>query len=424
MNLHYYKGKGYRARLLAYAMAAGTVIVTVAMTQFPKDAFDAAIMGLNLWWNVVFPALLPFFVLSEILMGIGVVHFIGVLLEPLMRPLFNVPGVGAFALSMGLASGYPMDAVITSKFRKGKLCTAVEAERLLSFTNTADPLFMFGAVAVGMFGMPELGVTIAIAHYLSSFLVGLVFRYHGRARDRHKTDSPSEGSRQGNILIRAFRALYNAKVQDSRSFGQLLGDSVKNSMQTVLLIGGFIILFSVFLRILQAVGITTCLTVSVGFLLEHLGFNLNLASSIVSGFFEIDLGTLAAAQAEAPLVEKVAVAGAIIAWSGLCVHGQVASIVIESGIRMGPYLFGRLLHAIFAAILTVLFLGPAQPVLNQVVVPVFQSTNIQAFPFWLNRFVHLTYQMGVCLAILIALSLLYYLYHSITCEFRRILQRR
>ena len=39
----------------------------------------------------------------------GVVHFLGVLLEPLMRPLFNVPGVGAFALSMGLAAGYPMD---------------------------------------------------------------------------------------------------------------------------------------------------------------------------------------------------------------------------------------------------------------------------------------------------------------------------
>jgi sporulation integral membrane protein YlbJ len=272
--------------------------------------------------------------------------------------------------------------------------------------------------------MPELGATIAIAHYLSSFLVGLVFRYHGRSRDQYITDSPIEGAGQGNIIIRAFRALYSAKVQDGRTFGQLLGDSVKNSMQTVLLIGGFIILFSVFLRILQATGITTCLTVSVGFLLEHVGFNLNLASAIVSGLFEIDLGTLAAAQADAPLVEKVAVAGAIIAWSGLSVHGQVASIVIESGIRMGPYLFGRLLHAIFAAILTVLFLGPAQPVLKQVAVPVFQSTTMQTFPFWLNRFVHLTYQMGVCLAILIGLSLLYYLYHSITCEFRRILQRR
>ncbi|MCE5286924.1 MAG: sporulation integral membrane protein YlbJ, partial [Pelosinus sp.] len=89
----------YRSRLLTYFIAFSAVLITLAMVVYPKDAFDSAITGLNLWWNVVFPSLLPFFVLSEILMGLGVVHFIGVLLEPLMRPLFNVPGIGAFALS-------------------------------------------------------------------------------------------------------------------------------------------------------------------------------------------------------------------------------------------------------------------------------------------------------------------------------------
>ena len=93
------RGKGYRSRLLAYSMALCAVFITIAMVQYPKPTFDAAIMGLNLWWTVVFPSLLPFFILSEILMGLGVVHFIGVLLEPLMRPVFNVPGIGAFALS-------------------------------------------------------------------------------------------------------------------------------------------------------------------------------------------------------------------------------------------------------------------------------------------------------------------------------------
>ena len=45
-------------------------------------------------------------------MGMGVVHFIGVLMEPLMRPLFNVPGTGAFVLAMGIASGYPLGAAL------------------------------------------------------------------------------------------------------------------------------------------------------------------------------------------------------------------------------------------------------------------------------------------------------------------------
>jgi len=68
----------------------------------------------------------------------------------------------------------------------------------------------------------------------------------------------------------------------------------------------------------------------------------------VIGLFEIDLGTLAASQAEADLVQRVAVAGAIVAWSGLSVHGQVASVLTGTDIRMGPYLLARLVHAIFA----------------------------------------------------------------------------
>lgn len=420
MAFQFRKVKGYRSRLFAYIMAFGTVVVTIAMTQYPKDAFDAAIMGLNLWWNIVFPSLLPFFILSEILMGFGVVHFIGVLLEPLMRPMFNVPGVGAFALSMGLASGYPMDAVITSKFRRNKLCTAVEAERLLSFTNTADPLFMFGAVAVGMFAMPELGNIFAISHYLSSFMVGIFFRFHGRKRERHVADHVEELNGT-NIMVRAFRSLYQAKLQDGRSFGQLLGDSVKNSMQTILLIGGFIILFSVFLRILQAVGVTAFLSTAAVLLLKSVGYDTSLTSALVSGFFEIDLGTLAAAQADAPLVEKAAVASAIIAWSGLSVHGQVASIVIESGIRMGPYFVGRLLHAILAGILTIIFLGPAQPVARQLAVPVFLDAGRSlAMPFWLDRFLQLTCQVGIFLLLLLILSLSYYIYDTIAQGFRQV----
>lgn len=361
------RAKRYRSRLLTYAMAFGTVFITVSLVKYPKEAFDSAITGLNLWWNVVFPSLLPFFILSEILMGLGIVHFIGVLLEPLMRPLFNVPGIGAFALSMGLASGYPMDAVITSRFRKNKLCSAVEAERLLSFTNTADPLFMFGAVAVGMFGMPQLGPTIALAHYLSSFLVGFLFRYHGTNQDKSVADAAKPS---GNILIRAFRALYQARQEDKRSLGQLLGDSVKSSMNTILLIGGFIIVFSVILQIVSSIGATAFLNTGFVFILQTIGFNTNLAPALVTGMFELDIGAMAASQADASLVERVAIAGAVIAWSGLSVHGQVASIVIESGIRMTPYMVGRLLHAVLAAGITMLLMNYSSTVANYITVPV------------------------------------------------------
>lgn len=123
-----------------------TTFITICIIIFSENAFQAALEALNVWWEVVFPSLLPFFIIAEILMGLGVVHFLGTLLEPLMKPLFKVPGVGAFAMAMGLASGYPIGAKITANLRRNKMCTKTEAERLISFTNTADPLFMVGAV--------------------------------------------------------------------------------------------------------------------------------------------------------------------------------------------------------------------------------------------------------------------------------------
>ena len=56
-----------------------------------------------------------------------------------MRPLFNVPGVGAFVVAMGLASGYPIGAVLTARLRREGQLTVAEAERLMGFCNTAEP---------------------------------------------------------------------------------------------------------------------------------------------------------------------------------------------------------------------------------------------------------------------------------------------
>lgn len=359
-------------------LGAGFVsLLTLALVVYPEDGVNAAVGGLKIFWEIVLPSLLPFFVLSEIMLGMGVVHFIGVLLEPLMRPLFNVPGVGAFALSMGLAAGYPMDAVITGKFRRSRMCTKVEGERLLSFTNTADPLFIFGAVAVGMFGRPDLGITLAIAHYIASFTVGIIFKYY------HYDDLPlDEGSQVNNhkesVFRRAARALFKARREDGRPFGRLMGDAVKESMTTLLMIGGFIMLFSVLVRMASVFGILKLVTPVIGNILKIFNISPDLARSVFDGILEIDLGTMAASRAAVPLLDKAVVASWVIAWSGLCVHGQVASVIHDTDIRMSPYVIARLLHGTFAAFYTWVLLGPLAPAIapvSRLVIPVGTKFN-------------------------------------------------
>lgn len=346
-----------RTRISAVVWAAAAAILTIALVLYPDTALEAAKDGLTLFLNVVFPSLLPFFILSEIMLALGIVHFIGVLFEPLMRPVFNVPGEGAFVLSMGLAAGYPMDAVITARFRKQRMCTQIEGERMLAFSNTADPLFIFGAVAVGMFAIPGIGKTLALAHYISAFLVGITFRFYGMG---DRTMSP-ERHRSGNILGRAVEALVKARDEDGRPFGQIMGDAVNDSIKTLWMICGFIMLFATMVRMIDVVGLYPTIAMPFEMVFRLAGTELSLVKASVAGLLEIDLGAVAAAKAAAPLVQQVAVAGAIIAWSGLSVHGQVASVLTGTDIRMQPYVLARLLHAILAYMATLFLMQRVDP---------------------------------------------------------------
>ena len=70
------------------------IFLTATVITHPQASLQASKNGLAMWWEVVFPSLLPFFILSELLISFGIVRFVGVLLEPFMRPIFRVPGVG------------------------------------------------------------------------------------------------------------------------------------------------------------------------------------------------------------------------------------------------------------------------------------------------------------------------------------------
>lgn len=361
---------------MTYVMAITATLITAAMVVYPDVAFQSAVKGLRLWWDIVFPALLPFFIGSEILMGLGVVHFMGVLLEPLMRPLFNCPGAGSFVLAMGLASGYPLGAILTARLRRQALCSKTEAERLMTVSNTADPLFMSGACAVGMFQAPWVGNIICAGHYLSVLLVGLLMRFYKMlSKDRSKAiEAPG-----GNMLARALGAMMDFREKDGRPFGQVAGEAVRQSVNSLLLIGGFIILFSSIIAVLDVVGVTHAIAEMLTALLAPLGVDTKTIPALVSGIFEITNGTQIASQAGAPLPQRVMAATAIITWSGISVHMQVAAMIQGTDINMAPYVGARLLQATIAGAIALWLTGPGPSAARGLALPVFAAIPWGAF---------------------------------------------
>lgn len=336
-------------------LAIGTIFLTLLLIMFPEQVFDASVRGLNIWWKIVFPALLPFFIMSELLIGFGVVKFIGVLFEPIMRPLFNVPGAGSFAWVMGMASGYPSGAKITTRLREEKHLTQIEAERLVSFTNNASPLFILGALSVGIFNDAKLGVLLATCHYGGNALVGLCMRFHGRTKDKHRKLK----QREKVSLSRAFREMHQTRMKDTRPVGKILGDAVVNSIQTLIMVGGFIILFSVLSRLLYMTGITSSISIFFQVVLQTLSLPAELSIPLISGLFEITLGSqLVADIGNISILHVAIIVSFILGFNGFSVQAQVSSIIAKTDIRFTPYFISRLLHGTIASILAVFFFKP------------------------------------------------------------------
>ncbi len=346
-------------------LTVSATILAISLMVFPQESLEASKNGLNMWWKVVFPSLLPFLIVSELLIGLGVVKFVGVLLEPLMRPLFRVPGVGGFVWAMGLASGFPAGAKFSARLRQEGHLSQIEAERLASFTNSSNPLFIFGAVAVGFFKNANLGIILALAHYLGNVCVGIVMRFYGK-------ESPEESKGKGQkMTIRgALSMLHQTRIKDNKPIGKLLGDAVHSSIQTLLMVGGFIILFSVINKILYHLHIIAILGKIVEVLLASLSFPVMLSIPFISGLFEITLGSQLASDVQnATLLQQAIITSFILGFSGLSVQAQVASILAQTDIRFKPFFVARILQGIFASVFTLLFWNPVYMRLSQKELP-------------------------------------------------------
>ncbi|MFY9141196.1 MAG: nucleoside recognition domain-containing protein, partial [Thermacetogeniaceae bacterium] len=89
------------------------LLYALGVISYPSASFEAAQQGLKTWWEIVLPSLLPFFIIAELLIKLGFVAFLGTLLEPAMRPLFNLPGCSGFIMAVSYLSGFPLCAILT-----------------------------------------------------------------------------------------------------------------------------------------------------------------------------------------------------------------------------------------------------------------------------------------------------------------------
>ncbi len=321
---------------ITFVLAVIAAWVVLGIVLYPESAFQASLQGLSIWWNLVFPALFPFLVISEMLIARGAVHALGVLADPFTRLFYRVSGVGGWAVAMGMVAGYPAGAKITADLRNKGLIGRCEAERLLAASHIGNPVFVVTVVAIGFLHRPDLAAFLLGIHYLSAWAAGWLMRFHGANEEPLAAAGPNSGpDRRAALPRRCLRAWRKGREEDGRGLGQLLGDAVLQSIQTLLVIGGYIMIFSVVIHAASIFPVSPWV------------------EKLLPGLLEVTLGAYHAGQAltSSPML-AMATAGAILGWSGICMQLQVKSLIKSTDLRFAPFVAARLLHGLLAALLT------------------------------------------------------------------------
>ena len=141
-----------------------------------------AAKALALCAGTVIPALFPFMAVTGLLVRLGFGQWLAPYMAGLMAPLFRLPGCAGSALLLGLVGGYPIGARTAAELYASGDLTRQEAERLLTFCNNTNPVFLISVLGIGVFGSVRAGLWLWLIHVASALVTGLLFRGLGRGR--------------------------------------------------------------------------------------------------------------------------------------------------------------------------------------------------------------------------------------------------
>lgn len=324
-----------------------------ALLRYPAAMLAASADAISLWLTKVFPSLFPFLAACGLLLRIGAAEKMGGLLRPVMQPLFGLDGIAAFPFFLGILSGYPMGAKITAGLYEKKLLSAEEAAHILILSNNAGPLFLIGTIGTGFFGVPAYGYLLLLCSILGAVTTGIFLRFRRRKARSIRRQYPAAAALSPNAALSA---------------------AVADAVQTILLIGGYLILFAALTEALRQTGIFS--------LLSRLFFFLPLAPESVLGFcsglLEMTNGAYLLSLSPDSLRLRLSLCAFLAAFGGLSILGQTFGVLAAVPIRKGEYLKGKLCHALCSSAFCFAFF-PFFANCTQKAVPVFFSYTETAF---------------------------------------------
>lgn len=179
-----------------YYLSLFVLYLLINMVLFPQIYIQATLNGISAWTFNVLPSILPFIFFTKILSSLNVIEKTTEIFEKPFAKIFKTPAISSFVFISSIISGYPVGAKLTAELYQNGKITKNDAFKMMSFCSTSGPMFIIGAVGIGMLKSYKIGVIIFVSHILGAILNGVLYR--NRNLINNKT-LPTKTSKSSNF---------------------------------------------------------------------------------------------------------------------------------------------------------------------------------------------------------------------------------
>jgi len=282
------------------------------------------------------PALFPYLLITELLINSSKIYDLSYGISLVLSKVFRIPKHTTSIAIVGFLLGYPNAAKCILKMYNKKTIDQKLATKLVSFTSNANPSYIIATVGIGIFKSIEIGIILALCHYISAIIISIIV-------------PPS----YNNNIIHQTNIISNSFSKISSPF-ELLSTSILGSLKTLSYIFAYTVIFSLIPSVIfNNLDVPTVL------------------KAVIIGVFEISNGINNIQLLNLSLNSKIILTSFVLSFSSLMILVQIFSFVFKANVKFKDLLKYKMFQGGISCII-------AYIILNYIYTPttfVFANTN-------------------------------------------------
>ena len=291
---------------LLYGFFIILIILICINSDFVSEGFSE---GLSIWYNSIVPLLLPFLLLSGLLMSL--IDF----------ESGGKAGALIILFVCGLLCGYPVGAIIINRLYSKNIISKKFAYAIMPLCNNVSPMFLLGYIyndyVKGYMSVCEILSVI----YIPQIIYFVLFQVISRPAFRNRNNG------SGN-------SIFSSALPEIAASEENTADIIENSISTITVIGVYIAVFSVISNIM--------------FYFSNDFMPLKIAAC----YMEITKGISSINQIIPDITKKTAFILSVTSFGGVSSLLQSMHILKQTKLSFFAYTFGKLICCFASYIIT------------------------------------------------------------------------